>query len=84
MTIPSAQQLELGGKQAVSLKAFHIFFVLVSTLLSLGFGAWAIRLYRTDEQIASLAIGVVSLAGGVALMVYGRWFLKKLQSVSYL
>lgn len=68
----------------MSLKAFHIVFVFVSTLLCLGFGAWAIMKYRSDGDIAALVCGVGAVGGGVGLMVYGRWFLRKLQGVSYL
>jgi membrane protein DedA with SNARE-associated domain len=68
----------------MSLKAFHIVFVMVSTLLALGFGAWAIRDYRLHHEMPSLVLGIGSLLGSVALVWYGRWFLRKLKSVSYL
>ena len=68
----------------MSLKAFHIVFVFVSTLLSLGFGVWAIMEYRSSGDVAALVCGIGSFAGGVGLMFYGRWFLRKLQWVSYL
>lgn len=68
----------------MSLKAFHIVFVMVSTLLALGFGAWAIRDYRLHQEMPSLVLGLGSLLGSVALVAYGRWFLRKLKGVSYL
>lgn len=68
----------------MSLKAFHIVFVVVSTLLAAGFGAWAIREFRTDGSTSTLVIGISSLLGCVALIVYGRWFLRKLSDISYL
>ena len=68
----------------MSLKAFHIVFVMVSTLLALGFGAWAVRDYRSAGETASLVIGVGSLIGAGVLVWYGRWFLRKLKGVSYL
>ena len=68
----------------MSLKAFHIVFVVISTLLAVGFGLWAIARGRANEEPLALAVGVASLLGAVGLMVYGRWFLGKLKGVSYL
>jgi DNA-binding transcriptional regulator of glucitol operon len=68
----------------MSLKAFHIVFVAICVLLSLGFGYWAITEYRRTHEGALLACGVLSIAGAAALIVYGRWFLRKLRGVSYL
>jgi len=68
----------------MSLKAFHIVFITVSTLLAVGFGVWSLRAYQTGGRTLDLAFGFGSLVGAVALLVYGRYFLKKLKSVSYL
>ena len=68
----------------MSLKAFHLVFVTVSAILGLGFGAWAIADYRRSGSAGSLWSGVGSLVGTVALIVYGRWFLRKLKGVGYL
>jgi hypothetical protein len=61
----------------MSLKAFHVFFITVSVLLCLGFGAWCIdsdyAMGRTSYQIA----GYVSFALGAALVVYEIIFLRK-------
>ena len=68
----------------MSLKAFHVVFVLVSMVLSLGFGAWAIHEFRAAGDVSALVCGIGSFAGFVMLMIYGRWFLRKLKGVSYL
>ncbi len=68
----------------MSLKAFHIVFVTVSAVLCVGFGVWAIRNYQAHGDTLSVAAGIGSLAGAVVLVVYGRWFLKKLSWVSLL
>jgi hypothetical protein len=68
----------------MSLKAFHLVFVTVSVVLSLGFGAWAMADYRRSGDAESLWWGVGSFAGAIALLVYGRWFLRKLKGVGYL
>jgi len=70
--------------QTVSLKAFHVIFVTVSTILAFGVGFWAMRDYFTRHESGSLVFGLTSLLGAVVLVIYGRWFLKKLKGVSYL
>ena len=68
----------------MSLKAFHIVFIAVSTLLCVGFGVWAIAEYRSYGGSGTLVAGVVSLSASLALVWYGRWFLRQLKGVSYL
>ena len=68
----------------MSLKTFHLVFVTVCTILAIGFGIWAIRNYQSQGDIESLIAGVASLAGAIILLVYGKWFLKKLKGVSCL
>ncbi|MSS73032.1 MAG: hypothetical protein EXS64_16290 [Candidatus Latescibacteria bacterium] len=68
----------------MSLKAFHIFFIFVSTALSVGFGAWGVRDYLHSGDTLNLAMGVGAFAGGALLVWYSKWFLRKLKDVSYL
>jgi len=68
----------------MSLKAFHIFFIVVSILLACGFGGWMIQRYAHDGNILTLAGGIASFLTGAALAFYGVRFLRKLKHVSYL
>ncbi|MFO1500722.1 MAG: hypothetical protein U1G07_20445 [Verrucomicrobiota bacterium] len=69
----------------MSLKAFHIVFVVASTLLAFGFGLWAIQQYRIgDGSPGELALGIGSVTVGFVLICYGRYFLRKLKHISYL
>jgi hypothetical protein len=68
----------------MSLKAFHIFFIALSTLLALSFGVWATRDFSHSGSWVHLALGVGSFAGSVVLVSYGVWFLRKLKDVSFL
>lgn len=68
---------------AMSLKAFHIVFVTISTMLALGFGVFMLRKSFPDDT-GGIVGGVLSLVGAVVMIWYGRWFLKKLKGVSYL
>jgi hypothetical protein len=69
----------------MSLKAFHVVFIVASILLALGFGAWALVNYFSHEGgVWYLAAGVGSLLAAVGLVFYERYFLKKTKNVSYL
>jgi len=69
----------------MSLKAFHVVFITAASALCFGFGVWMLREYRSPEGTAGdLWMGVGSLVAAVALLVYERYFLKKLKNVSYL
>jgi hypothetical protein len=69
----------------MSLKAFHLVFIIASILLALGFAGWELKSYWSAEgQAWDLALGLGSLAAAAGLVVYERYFLKKLKKVSYL
>ncbi|MBI4042151.1 MAG: hypothetical protein HY391_01615, partial [Deltaproteobacteria bacterium] len=44
----------------MSLKAFHLFFILLSTLLSLGFGVWGWFTYKTSGSTVDLAMSMAA------------------------
>ena len=67
----------------MSLKAFHIVFVIVSMLLTIVVGAWALVQYRDGVGLGMLWFAIGSFVGTVALAVYGRYFLKKLKHIGY-
>lgn len=68
----------------MSLKAFHVVFICASTLLAMGFGAWEMNAWWEARATLDLLLGSLSLLVGIGLLVYGRYFLKKLRNVSYL
>lgn len=69
----------------MSLKAFHIFFISLATLMSLACGVWALKAYGAEDSRAwQLWFGIGALLVSVSLVVYGRSFLKKMKGVSYL
>ena len=63
----------------MSLKAFHIIFVLFSTLLAFGIGIWCLWVNKMTESSAYTAGAVVSFLAAVALVVYGCWFWRKMK-----
>jgi hypothetical protein len=59
----------------MSLKAFHIFFIALSIILSIGCAVWAFAV--GIEPIFGIASAVVA----VLLIIYGGYFLKKAKSI---
>jgi len=68
----------------MSLKAVHIFFITISTLLCLFFGAWSIWSYKSFGHPGDLWMAIGSFVGVILLAFYFRWFLRKLKNVGYL
>lgn len=69
----------------MSLKAFHIFFIALATLMSLACGVWALKASGAeDARPGQLWFGLGALLVSAGLVVYGRSFLKKMKGVSYL
>ena len=67
----------------MSLKAIHVFFVTVATLISAFFGVWTVSQYLASGSGTDLALAILALAMTVALPIYGAWFLKKMKKVGY-
>lgn len=67
----------------MSLKGFHILFVTLSTLLSIGFGLWAFGQYANSGSTGLLAVAVAALVFALVLIGYGVWFLRKLKGISF-
>jgi hypothetical protein len=69
----------------MSLKAFHVIFITASSALAFGCGVWGLKSYFSSEgSLLDLVFGIGSVAAGTGLIVYERFFLKKLKNVSYL
>lgn len=68
----------------MSLKAFHVVFIIASILLAFGVGAWELNAYRDGGRMFDLIFGSCSVLAGAGLIVYGRYFLRKLRHISYL
>ncbi len=63
----------------MSLKGFHIVFIIFSTLLALGIGAWCIWVDLVEGAPIYLAGAILSLAAAVVLVIYGVWFYRKMK-----
>ena len=63
----------------MSLKHFHIVFIVLAVLLCAGFGAWTFL--AEDLTKAIRATGVFSLVLAIVLTLYGVWFYRKSKRV---
>ena len=69
----------------MSLKAFHLVFITASCALAFGFGVWELKqAFSSEGGLTNTLFGIGSLAAGVGLIFYERYFLKKLKNISYL
>jgi len=69
----------------MSLKAFHLVFITASSALAFGCGVWALRdFFSPAGRSSDLLFALGALAAGIGLLLYERYFLKKLKNTSYL
>jgi len=65
----------------MSLKAFHLFFIVVSILAAFGFSYWAFDNYQAAKDPTFLKITILSALTGVGLVVYGIFFIRKAKKI---
>jgi hypothetical protein len=63
----------------MSLKGFHIVFIIFSTLLALGIGMWCVWVDLTVGEPVYRTGAIVSFVVAVAFVVYGVWFYRKMK-----
>lgn len=68
----------------MSLKAFHIVFVTVSTLVAFFFAGWLVHTYLETKAIGNLLGAIGAFLAGVGLIWYGKSVMRKLKQISYL
>ena len=66
----------------MSLKGFHIFFISISVLLSVFFAIWSLKEYTAESDSFYLMVFMLTLLFILSLVVYGRWFLKKIKRIN--
>ena len=65
----------------MSLKAFHIFFITISVMLCLGFGAWCLNSDYAHGRTAYAVAGCISFGLGVLLVLYESMFIRKFKDL---
>lgn len=69
----------------MSLKTFHLIFITASCALAFGCGVWGLKdFFSASGRIWDLLFGLGGFLAGGGLILYERYFLKKLKNVNYL
>jgi hypothetical protein len=69
----------------MSLKTFHLIFISSASAMALGCGVWELKDYWSGAGgTTELGFGLGSVAAAVGLVLYERYFLKKLKKVDSL
>ena len=63
----------------MSLKAFHIVFIIFSTLLALGTGVWCLWVNLVVGTPIYVVGAIASFLVAIILLVYGFWFYRKMK-----
>ena len=63
----------------MSLKAFHIVFIIFSTLMALGTGVWCLWVNLVEGAPIYGVGAAASFIVAIMLMVYGFWFYRKMK-----
>ena len=63
----------------MSLKAFHIVFIVFSALLAIGTGVWCIWVNLVEGMPIYLAGAIASFLVAIALVIYGVWFYRRMK-----
>ena len=65
----------------MSLRVFHIVFVIATVVLSLYVALWGIREFAQERSVLGLTMAIVFLATAVGLMIYGKKAFTKLKEL---
>lgn len=65
----------------MSLRVFHVAFIVVSIALSVVVAAWGVREFVQGGGANPLLVGLVAALSGAALVVYGIRYFGKLQEL---
>lgn len=64
----------------MSLRWFHMLFLLVVMVMADLFGAWAIYVHGKGDDPLILTMGIASLVTGLAIAAYVAWLVQKLDT----
>jgi heme A synthase len=65
----------------MSLRAFHIVFVIVTVVLSLYVALWGVREYARERDTLALGLAILFAATAVVGVVYGKKAFHKLKEL---
>jgi hypothetical protein len=65
----------------MSLRSFHIVFIIVTVVLSLYVSMWGIREFAMEKSTLGLVLSVIFLINAGALILYGKKTFGKLRDL---
>jgi succinate dehydrogenase hydrophobic anchor subunit len=65
----------------MSIKGFHLIFIVIAALFCAGFGVWAIFLDEQSTGSGVKVFGGITLVASVVLIVYGFYFRRKSKDI---
>ena len=65
----------------MSLRVFHIVFVIVTVALSLWVAVWGVQEYRSERSTTGLVLAVIFFVTAGAGVVYGQKVYRKLKEL---
>ena len=65
----------------MSLRVFHIVFVVATIVMSLYAALWGVREFSAERSYGALALAILFFATAVVLMIYGKRVAAKLKEL---
>lgn len=65
----------------MSLRVFHVVFIVVSVVLSLYIALWGVREFTQTRSMAGLTLAIVFVVAAAALIIYGKKTFRKLREL---
>ncbi|HEX6159178.1 MAG TPA: hypothetical protein VF111_03360 [Thermoanaerobaculia bacterium] len=65
----------------MSLRIFHVVFIVVSVVLSLSIALWGVREFTQTRSMAGLGLTIVFVLAAAVLIVYGKKTFRKLREL---
>jgi len=65
----------------MSLRVFHIVFIIVTVALSLWVALWGVREYSQEQSMMGLALSLIFFATAALLIYYGKKVYRKLKEL---
>jgi hypothetical protein len=66
----------------MSLRSFHIIFILIASLFAIFFGYWCYREWTLYENNIYLVYSLIGVILCICLFFYGKWFLKEISEIN--
>jgi len=66
----------------MGLRAFHLFFIAMATILAAFVAAWAAQQYQATHALIYAITAAGALASGIGMAIYGAAFQRKTRRLS--